>query len=259
MIYIKSKSEIERMKMANKIVSSMHEKLRDFLKPGLTTNEVNDFCEEHIRSMGGVPAQIGYGEPDNPFPAATCTAVNDQVCHAIPSNYILKQGDLLTVDTVVEYDGFMGDSASSYHIGKASKKVLDLMKITKQSLYLGIKQAVIGNRLGDIGNAIQSYVEAKGYSVVREFAGHGIGRDMHEEPIVAHYGRPGRGIRLQEGMVITIEPMINTGNWRCKIDSDGWTARTIDGGLSCQYEHTLAITKDGPMILTKQEGEEDYL
>ncbi|QQK07816.1 type I methionyl aminopeptidase [Miniphocaeibacter halophilus] len=255
MIYIKSKNDIERMKKAGNIVATMHEALRDYIKPGISTLEVNEFCENHIRKSGGKPVQIGY----HGFPYATCTSVNDEICHGFPTEYILKAGDLITVDTVVEYDGFMGDSAWSYHVGEASEKVMDLMKTTKECLYIGIEKAIIGNRLGDIGHAIQEHAEGKGYSVVREFTGHGIGKDMHEDPMVPHFGKPGRGIRLEEGMVITIEPMINTGKWKSVIDDNNWTARTIDGGLSCQYEHTLAITAEGPIILTKQKGEEDYL
>lgn len=239
------------MYKSGQIVAQMHKELRDFIKPGITTGEIDKFCEKFIRSQGGIPAQIGY----QGYPYATCTSVNDVICHGFPSDQVLKEGDLITVDTVVEYDGFMGDSAWSYKVGEVSEEVNKLMDITKECLYLGIKEAVIGNRLGDIGHVIQQHAEKNGFSVVREFTGHGIGRSMHEDPMVLHYGQSGRGQRLQEGMVITIEPMINTGDWRSKIDEDGWTARTKDGSLSCQYEHTLAITKDGPRILTIQDGE----
>ena len=239
------------MYKSGQIVAQMHKELRDFIKPGITTGEIDKFCEKFIRSQGGIPAQIGY----QGYPYATCTSVNDVICHGFPSDQVLKEGDLITVDTVVEYEGFMGDSAWSYKVGEVSSDVNKLMDITKECLYLGIKEAVIGNRLGDIGHVIQQHAEANGLSVVREFTGHGIGRSMHEDPMVLHYGQSGRGQRLQEGMVITIEPMINTGDWRSKIDEDGWTARTKDGSLSCQYEHTLAITKDGPKVLTIQDGE----
>lgn len=239
------------MYKSGQIVAQMHKELRDFIKPGVTTGEIDKFCEKFIRSQGGIPAQIGY----QGYPYATCTSVNDVICHGFPSDQVLKEGDLITVDTVVEYEGFMGDSAWSYKVGEVSDQVNKLMDITKECLYLGIKEAVIGNRLGDIGHVIQKHAEANGFSVVREFTGHGIGRSMHEDPMVLHYGQSGRGLRLQEGMVITIEPMINTGDWRSKIDDDGWTARTKDGSLSCQYEHTFAITKDGPRVLTIQDGE----
>ena len=251
MIYIKNSKEIDAMYKSGQIVAQMHKELRDFIKPGITTGEIDKFCEKFIRSQGGIPAQIGY----QGYPYATCTSVNDVICHGFPSDQVLKEGDLITVDTVVEYEGFMGDSAWSYKVGEVSDKVNKLMDITKECLYLGIKEAVIGNRLGDIGHVIQQHAEENGFSVVREFTGHGIGRSMHEDPMVLHYGQSGRGQRLQEGMVITIEPMINTGDWRSKIDEDGWTARTKDGSLSCQYEHTLAITKDGPRVLTIQDGE----
>ena len=239
------------MYKSGQIVAQMHKELRDFIKPGVTTGEIDKFCEKFIRSQGGIPAQIGY----QGYPYATCTSVNDVICHGFPSGEVLKEGDLITVDTVVEYEGFMGDSAWSYKVGQVSDEVNKLMDITKECLYLGIKEAVIGNRLGDIGHVIQQHAESNGFSVVREFTGHGIGRSMHEDPMVLHYGQSGRGLRLQEGMVITIEPMINTGDWRSKIDDDGWTARTKDGSLSCQYEHTFAITKDGPRVLTIQDGE----
>lgn len=239
------------MYKSGQIVAHMHKELRDFIKPGITTREIDKFCEKFIRSQGGIPAQIGY----QGYPYATCTSVNDVICHGFPSDQVLNEGDLITVDTVVEYEGFMGDSAWSYKVGEVSSDVNKLMDITKECLYLGIKEAFIGNRLGDIGHVIQQHAEKNGFSVVREFTGHGIGRSMHEDPMVLHYGQSGRGQRLQEGMVITIEPMINTGDWRSKIDEDGWTARTKDGSLSCQYEHTLAITKDGPRVLTIQDGE----
>ena len=251
MIYIKNSREIEAMYLSGQIVAKMHKELRDFIKPGITTGEIDKFCEKFIRSQGAIPAQIGY----QGYPFATCTSVNDVICHGFPSKQVLRDGDLITVDTVVEYNGFMGDSAWSYKVGEVSEEVNKLMDITKECLYLGIKKAVIGNRLGDIGHVIQEHAEKNGFSVVREFTGHGIGRDMHEDPMVLHYGQSGRGQRLQEGMVITIEPMINTGDWKSKIDGDGWTARTKDGSLSCQYEHTLAITKDGPRVLTIQDGE----
>ncbi len=243
------------MYKSGQIVARMHEELRNIIKPGIKTSEINQFCENFIREQGAIPSQIGY----QGFPYATCTSVNDVICHGFPSDEVLKEGDLITVDTVVEYDGFMGDSAWSYSVGEISDNVKKLMETTKECLYLGIKEAVIGNRLGDIGAVIQEHAEKNGFSVVREFTGHGIGRTMHEDPMVPHYGKKGRGQRLQEGMVITIEPMINIGDWKSKIDNDGWTARTKDKSISCQYEHTLAITKDGPRILTLQKGEEPFI
>ncbi|MGO4986669.1 type I methionyl aminopeptidase [Gallicola sp. Sow4_E12] len=248
MIIIKTEEEIEKMDRAGDIVSGMHEALRDFIEVGKTTKEINDFCEEYIRSHGGIPSQINY----QGYPYATCTSVNDEICHGFPTDYKLQNHDIITVDTVVELDGFLADSAWSYQVGEPTELTKKLMDVTKEALYIGIEQAVVGNRLGDIGFAIQDFVESQGFSVVRDFTGHGIGKEMHEDPMVLHYGKAGRGQRLIEGMVLTIEPMVNTGKWNSKLDSNGWTARTVDKGLSCQYEHTLAITKDGPRILTLQ-------
>lgn len=248
MIIIKTEEEIEKMDRAGDIVSGMHEALRDFIEVGKTTKEINDFCEEYIRSHGGIPSQINY----QGYPYATCTSVNDEICHGFPTDYKLQNHDIITVDTVVELDGFLADSAWSYQVGEPTELTKKLMDVTKEALYIGIEQAVVGNRLGDIGSAIQDFVESQGFSVVREFTGHGIGKEMHEDPMVLHYGKAGRGQRLIEGMVLTIEPMVNTGKWNSKLDSNGWTARTVDKGLSCQYEHTLAITKDSPRILTLQ-------
>ena len=178
--------------------------------------------------------------------------MNDEICHGFPRDIKLKDKDIVTIDMVVDLNGYLADSAWTYKIGDIDSKVQKLMDVTKESLYLGIDQAVIGNRLGDIGHAVQTHVEKNGFSVVRDFCGHGLGPTIHEDPMVLHYGKPGRGLRLLEGMVITIEPMVNMGDYRCKMDSNGWTARTIDGSISCQYEHTLAITKDGPIVLTEQ-------
>ena len=246
MIIIKNKDEIEKMDISGNVISGMHEALREYVKPGLTTMQVNDFCEKFIRSKGAIPAQIGY----EGFPYATCCSVNDEICHGYPSDYILKSGDLLKVDTVVELNGWMSDSCWSYAVGEIDNETQKLMAITKECLYEGIKLAVIGNRLGDIGAKIQSIAESNGYSVVREFTGHGIGRGMHEDPMVLHYGKEHRGLRLQEGMVLTIEPMINMGNYKVKIKPDGWTVVTSDGKLSAHYENTIAITNEGVEILT---------
>lgn len=249
MIVLKTKNQMEQIKKAGDIVVGMHENLRGFIKPGITTMEINNHCEEYIRSQGGIPAQIGYQD----FPYATCVSVNDEICHGYPSDRVLVEGDLVKVDTVVELDGYMADSCWAYACGELEPEVQQLFEVTHDCLYKGIEQAVVGNRLGDIGHAIQSYAEENGFSVVREFTGHGIGRDMHEPPFVPHYGKPGRGPRLEEGMVLTIEPMINLGKKELHIDEDdGWTARTNDGSWSCQFEHTLAITKDGPVLFTKQ-------
>lgn len=248
MITIKSKKEIDGMKKSAEILSKIHINLRDIIVPGITTMEINKFCHEFMLKHGATPKQIGY----HGYPYATCTSVNDVICHGFPKNQKLKEGDLITVDMVVDLNGYLSDSAWSYAVGEVSQEVKNLMNITKEALYRGISAAVVGNRIVDIGYAIQNFVEPKGYSIVRDFCGHGIGKEMHEDPQVPHYITSNRGVRLEEGMVITVEPMINVGDWRCTIDDDGWTARTIDGSLSCQYEHTLVITKNGPEILTEQ-------
>lgn len=251
MIIRKSQREIESMKKSGQLLASIHEDLRGFIRPGITGLDIDAFFEKRIREAGGIPAQIGY----EGYEFATCVSVNDEICHGFPTDRPLESGDLVKVDTVIDLDGAYSDSCWSYVVGQASPEVKKLMEVTKEALYRGIAQARHGNRIGDIGAAIQTYVEGEGFSVVREFIGHGIGPTIHEEPAVPHYGEAGTGRRLKEGMTLTIEPMINTGDWRSKLDDNGWTARTIDGGLSCQYEHTLAITKGEPIILTQQKGE----
>ncbi|REE92834.1 methionyl aminopeptidase [Paenibacillus taihuensis] len=248
MIIIKTKEEIENMRKAGEILAACHREIAGMIKPGITTNEIDQFVEKFLAKHGATPEQKGY----KGYAYATCASVNDVICHGFPSATPLKDGDIVTIDMVVNLNGWLADSAWSYPVGNVSEQASKLLKVTEESMYKGIEQAVVGNRMGDVSNAIQKYAEAQGFSVVREFIGHGIGRDMHEEPQVPHYGPAGRGIRLKAGMVMTIEPMLNTGAWQSKIDSDGWTARTIDGGLSAQYEHTIAITEDGPIVLTKQ-------
>ena len=247
----KSEREIEAMKVSGRLLASIHEELRDFIKPGITGLDIDAFFEKRIRAAGAIPAQIGY----EGYPYATCVCINDEICHGFPTDRVLKNGDLVKVDTVIDLDGAFSDSCWAYVVGEGSDEVKKLMEVTREAMYVGIAQARAGNRIGDIGAAIQAYVEPKGYSIVREFIGHGIGPTIHEEPGVPHYGIAGTGRRLKEGMTITVEPMINIGHWKSKIDDNGWTARTIDGSLSCQYEHTLAITKGDPIILTKQKGE----
>ncbi|AZN40046.1 type I methionyl aminopeptidase [Paenibacillus albus] len=248
MIIIKTKEEIENMRKAGEILAACHREIAGMIKPGVTTNEIDQFVEKFLAKHGASPEQKGY----KGYAYATCASINDVICHGFPSATPLKDGDIVTIDMVVNLNGWLADSAWSYAVGNVSEQAQRLLTVTEESMYKGIEQAVVGNRMGDVSNAIQKYAEENGFSVVREFIGHGIGRDMHEEPQVPHYGPPGRGIRLKAGMVMTIEPMLNTGAWQSKIDSDGWTARTIDGGLSAQYEHTIAITEDGPIILTKQ-------
>ncbi len=249
MIIIKTEEEIEKMAAAGKILAGVHINLRDFIKPGVTTMEINNFAETYMNDHGATAEQVGY----NGYPYATCTSVNDEICHGFPSDYVLKEGDLITVDMVVNLDGYLADSAWSYLVGEVSEETQKLYDVTKESLYKGIETAKIGNRIGNIGEAIENYVTPFGYSVVRDFTGHGIGSNMHEDPQVLHYKTKIRGPRIQEGMVFTIEPMINEGKWQMKMDSNGWTSRTRDGSMSCQFEHTLAVTKDGIRILTEQD------
>ena len=248
MVIIKTREEIENMKKAGEILASCHKEIAKMVRPGITTYEIDQFTEKFLKKHNATPEQKGY----EGYPFATCASVNDEICHGFPNKVPLKDGDIVTIDMVVNLDGWLADSAWSYGVGNISPKAKELLEVTKKSLYVGIEKAVIGNRIGDISHAVQTYAESKGFSVVRDFVGHGIGRYMHEEPQVPHFGRPGRGLRLMEGMVITIEPMVNIGTYKCKVDDNGWTARTTDGKLSAQYEHTLAITKDGPIIITQQ-------
>ncbi|WP_353092838.1 type I methionyl aminopeptidase [Tissierella praeacuta] len=249
MIILKTSEEIQKMKKAGELLANVHKEIAKIIKPGISTMEIDRFVEEYLKEHNAYPEQKGY----HGYPYATCASVNDEICHGYPRKEPLKEGDIVTIDMVVNINGWLADSAWSYAVGNISDEARKLLDITKESLYKGIEKAIIGNRLGDIGYAVQSFAESNGYSVVRDFVGHGIGKEMHEDPQVPHYGIPGRGQRLVEGMVITIEPMINIGTYRMKIDDNEWTARTVDGKLSAQYEHTIAITKDGPVILTDQD------
>ncbi|MBP2649453.1 MAG: methionine aminopeptidase, type [Firmicutes bacterium] len=249
MIIFKSQREIEQMHEAGKLLASCHKEIAKIIKPGINTLEIDKFVEEYLAKRHATPEQKGY----QGYPYATCASVNDEICHGFPNNKPLKSGDIVTVDLVVNLHGALADSAWTHPVGTISDEANHLIKIAEQSMYKGIEQAQAGNRLGDIGYAIQTFVEAENLSVVRDFTGHGIGRNMHEDPAVLNYGKPGKGLKLKEGMVITIEPMVNVGLYQCKIDKNGWTARTIDGKLSAQYEHTIAITSNGPLILTDQE------
>jgi methionyl aminopeptidase len=248
MIILKTEREIELMHEAGKLLAACHKEIAKMIKPGITTMEIDEFVETFLRKHGATPEQKGY----KGYPYATCASINDEICHGFPRREPLNSGDIVTIDIVVNLRGALADSAWTYPVGEVTEEVQQLLDVTKTSLYKGIEQAIVGNRIGDIGHAIQSYVEAHGFSVVRDFTGHGIGRTIHEDPYIPHFGTSGKGLRLKEGMVITIEPMVNTGAWQSKMDDNGWTARTIDGSLSAQYEHTIAITKNGPLILTEQ-------
>ncbi|MCV9888916.1 type I methionyl aminopeptidase [Metabacillus halosaccharovorans] len=248
MIILKSKREIELMYKAGQLLADCHKEIAKLIKPGITTLEIDAFVENYLKKHGATPEQKGY----KGYEYATCASINDEICHGFPRKTPLKSGDIVTIDMVVNLNGALADSAWSYAVGDISPEAKRLLQVTEEALSKGIEQSVVGNRLGDIGHAIQSFVEAEGFSVVRDFTGHGIGRTIHEPPTILHYGDANKGQRLKEGMVITIEPMVNIGAWKSKMDSNGWTARTIDGKLSAQYEHTIAITKEGPFILTKQ-------
>ncbi|MGX4686691.1 type I methionyl aminopeptidase [Vagococcus sp. JNUCC 83] len=248
MITLKSAREIDEMEKSGQLLASVHEALRDFIKPGITSWDIEVFVRNMIEENGGIAAQIGY----EGYEYATCCSINDEICHGFPRKTPLKDGDLIKVDMCIDLKGAMSDSCWAYVVGESTPEIDHLMEVTEKALYKGIEQATVGNRIGDIGHAIQTYVEGENLSVVRDFIGHGIGPTIHEAPSVPHYGQAGKGPRLKEGMVITIEPMVNTETWQMKMDNNGWTARTKDGGLSCQYEHTIAITADGPKILTQQ-------
>lgn len=246
MITIKSEREIELMREAGKMVSMTHQYLKNFIKPGITTKELDRLAEEYIRKMGGVPTCKGY----EGFPATLCTSVNDTVVHGIPDNYKLKDGDIITIDMVIGYKGYQGDAAWTYAVGEISDDKKYLMEHTEKALYEGVKQVKPGNRIGDISNAVEEYANKHHLGVVKELCGHGIGREMHEDPEVANYGTKGTGPKLREGMVICIEPMLNLGTADIYMLDDEWTIKTDDGKPAAHYEHTILVTKDGYEILT---------
>ena len=246
MITIKSEREIELMREAGKMVSMTHQYLKNFIKPGITTKELDRLAEEYIRKMGGVPTCKGY----EGFPATLCTSVNDTVVHGIPDNYKLKDGDIITIDMVIGYKGYQGDAAWTYAVGEISDDKKYLMEHTEKALYEGIKQVKPGNRIGDISNAVEEYANKHHLGVVKELCGHGIGREMHEDPEVPNYGTKGTGPKLKEGMVICIEPMLNLGTADIYMLDDEWTIKTDDGKPAAHYEHTILVTKDGYEILT---------
>ncbi len=254
MVTIKSKREIELMKEACKVVALTYEKLEKEIKPGMTTLELDQLAEKTMRSLGAIPAEKGYdsgirGVPK--FPASICISINDEVIHGIPSkNRIIKDGDVVSIDTVALKDGFNGDAARTFIVGKATKEAQRLVDVTKQAFFEGIKFAKPGYRIGDISHAIGEYVHSQGYSVVREFQGHGIGREMHEDPGIPNYGKAGRGMKIEPGMTLAIEPMVIQGKPNILELDDGWTIITEDGSLAAHYENTILITEKEPKILT---------
>lgn len=258
-VTLKSRQQLERLRDAGRLVAQTFEMLRKHIRPGVTTAELDALAEDFICSRGAEPVYKGYGgvparrnQPGRqPFPAAICTSVNDVICHGIPSRrQRLREGDIIGIDIGVRYKGWVGDSCVTFPVGNVAATTQRLLETTERCLLLGIAQAQAGNTLGDIGAAIQRYAEAQGFSVVREYTGHGVGRNLHEEPTVLHYGEPRTGRRLMSGMVFTIEPMVNIGGSGTRLERDGWTVRTSDGSLSAQFEHAIAITDNGPLVLT---------
>ena len=248
MVHLKSREEIEKMRRAGEVVARVLLEIEELIKPGATTADLDLFAQTRTKELGAKPAFKGY----HGFPATLCVSVNEEVVHGIPSKKrILKEGDIVGVDFGVVLDGWFGDSAKTFAVGKITEDARKLLEITEKSLYLGIEQAKPGQNLFDIGHAVQNFVESHGYSVVREFVGHGIGKSLHEDPQVPNFGIRGKGMVLKPGMVIAIEPMINAGKPEVRVLSDGWTAVTVDKRLSAHFEHTVAITESGNEILTK--------
>jgi methionyl aminopeptidase len=247
-IVCKSAAEIERMRAANALVADVLAELATMVAPGVTTADLDAAAERLVRAGGAEPAFKGY----RGYPRTLCASVNEQVVHGIPSARALVEGDIISLDMGVKLNGFYGDSAVTVPVGRVSEVAATLLRVTQESLEKGIEQVRLGGRISDIGHAIQQHVEAHGLSVVREFVGHGIGSALHEEPQIANYGEPGRGPRLAEGMTLAIEPMVNVGRPAVKVLADGWTAVTKDGSLSAHFEHTVAVTKNGPLVLTRR-------
>lgn len=251
MIFLKSIHEIDTLRVANQIVAGALEVIGSEVREGVTTRYLDDICESYIREKGGIPAFKGY----KGFPNSLCISINDEIVHGIPCERKLKNGDIVSCDVGVKFDGYYGDSAVTYPVGNVSELASRLMKTTEEALYLGISKAVAGNRLYDIGSAVQRHVEKNDFSVVRVFVGHGIGRQLHEEPQIPNYGPAGKGVKLREGMVLAIEPMVNIGSEDVKILNDGWTAVTKDGSLSAHFEHSIVVQKGEPEILSQRNRE----
>jgi methionyl aminopeptidase len=246
-IQLKTARQLRFMRQAGKIVAEVLALLGEHIVPGATTEELDALAEAEIKKRGAVPSFKGY----HGFPCTICASVNEQVVHGIPSDYQLQEGDILSVDVGAIYSGWHGDAAVTHAVGQTSAEAESVMDATREALRRGIAAAVPDNHLGDIGFAIQSWVEAQGFAVVRDFVGHGIGKELHEAPQVPNFGEAGAGVKLRPGMTIAIEPMVSVGDWHVKVLDDGWTAVTADGGLSAHYEHSIVITENGPEILTK--------
>jgi methionyl aminopeptidase len=248
-IACRSQRELERLRAANLLVAQILEVLKDLVVPGITTAKLDEVAERAVRDAGAVPAFKGY----HGYPATICASVNEQVVHGIPSERALVNGDIISIDLGVLLEGYYGDAAVTVPVGRVSSEAAVLLKVTEQSLWKGIEKVTVGSRVSDISHAVQQHVEAHGFSVVREFVGHGVGTALHEEPQIPNYGDPGRGPRLAEGMVLAIEPMVNIGKPAVRVLNDGWTAVTRDGSLSAHFEHTVAVSASGPMVLSALE------
>ena len=255
MIIGKSQKEIDKMRASGQLVGRVLQALRAMVQPGITTLEVDRAAEKMIRDAGAYPTFKGY----NGFPFSICASVNEQVVHGFPSQYELKEGDIFSIDVGATLDGFVGDTATTVAVGEVAESRLRLMQITEKCLELAIEQCRVGNHLGDIGFAVQSHAEAHGYSIVRDYVGHGIGRQMHEDPQIPNYGKPGKGPKIKKGYVFALEPMVNMGSLHTKTLKDGWTVVTVDGQPSAHFEHTVAITEEGPEVLTRVRAEVEQL
>lgn len=247
MIELKSVRDREKMRHAGRVVAEVLAELRQAVRPGITTRELDGVADRGIKTRGGIPVFKGY----HGYPASVCVSVNDQVVHGIPGPRVLQPGDLVSIDLGATVEGFVGDAAFSMFVGEApNERAEELLRVTEESLYRGIAAAQVGHRLGDVSAAVQQHVESHGFSVVRDFVGHGVGRQMHEEPQVPNYGTAGRGLLLKPGLAIAIEPMVNIGGYQVEVGDDGWTVTTQDHSLSAHFEHTIFIAEDGPEILT---------
>jgi len=247
MIILKSSDEIKNMTQSCSIVAKTLDAIKTLVKPGITTEEIENFADAYIRANNAVPAFKGY----RGYPASICTSVNNEIIHGIPSDRVLKEGDIVSIDLGVYKDGFYGDAAYTFPVGEIHPDAERLLRVTEESLYIGIENARPDNRVSDISCSIQRHIESNGFSVVRAFVGHGIGRDLHEDPQIPNFGLPNRGPRLKSGMTLAIEPMVNEGGYEVLILNDGWTTVTMDGKLSAHFEHTILVTSDKPKILTK--------
>ena len=247
----RSKDEIAKMRKAGRVVAEMHASIRDAIRPGVTTAALDRVARDVLARRNAKSNFLNYGSPDNPFPAVICASPNSVIVHGIPGETVLEEGDIISIDCGAIVEGYHGDSAWTYPVGRIDAAAARLLEVTEKSLWAGLDEVRDGNRLSDIGHAVQSVAEGAGYSVVREYVGHGIGTAMHEEPQIPNYGPSGKGMRLRVGHVFAIEPMVNAGDRRTRLLDDGWTVVTLDGSLSAHFEHTIAITDDGPEVLTR--------